>query len=162
MVSAKLLKKNPLFEGLSDDGLGKFMEICTEKEYREGDTVFSKGDKAEHLFILYEGECEVKVALGGTLEYYTVYRLKPGEIFGEIGFVERSERSATVKCAKNAKVLILKRADFDKLTEKSPEIAATIMSNMATILANRLRETDAELRNFYFKSTVSFKKIFGR
>jgi len=162
MVSTKLLKKNPLFEGLSEDGLEKVLEICSEKEYKAGETVFSKGDKAENLFILYEGECEVKVALGGALEYYTVYRLKPGEVFGEIGFVERSERSATVKCAKNAKVLVLKRVDFDKVAEKSPEIAATMMSNMATILARRLRETDAELQNFYLKSTVSFRKIFGR
>lgn len=161
MVSTKLLKENPLFEGLSDDGLERILEICSEREYNEGDTIFSKGDKAEELFILYDGECEVKVALGGTLEYYTVYRLSPGEVFGEMGFIDRSERSATVRCAKNAKVLVLKRADFDKLAKKTPEIAATIMSNMATILARRLRETDAELRNFYFKSTVSFRKIFG-
>lgn len=162
MVSTKLLKKNPLFKDLSEDGLEKVLEICSEREHKAGKTVFSKGDKAENLFLLYEGECEVKVALGGTLEYYTVYRLTPGEVFGEIGFVERSERSATVKCAKNAKVLVLKRVDFDKLAEKFPEIAATMMSNMAAILARRLRETDAELQNFYLKSTVSFRKIFGR
>lgn len=161
MVSTEILKENPLFEGLSEDSLGKVLEICSEAEYKEGEAIFSKGDEAEGMFLLYEGECEVKVALGGALEFYTVYRLKPGEIFGEFGFIDRLERSATVKCAKDSKVLILKRADFDKLAEESPDIVATIMGNMSNILTRRLRETDAELRNFYFRATVSFRKLFG-
>ena len=46
-ISTKLLKEEPLFEGSSEDGLEKILEICSEKKYKEGETIFSKGDKAE-------------------------------------------------------------------------------------------------------------------
>lgn len=157
-----ILKGLKLFGELSKEELKKLSTICEEKNFRKGEVIFSKNDPANELYILIQGECEVKIAVGGETEHYTIYRLKSGQIFGEIGFIEQSKkRTATIKCSKDSKTLILKRKDFDKLVIKNPRIGLVILKNLSKMLAERLRLTDEQLGNFYLDTHVSFGRLFG-
>jgi len=152
---------NLLFEELTKGELNKLMSICEEKSFKKDEVIFSKDDPANDLYIIIEGECEVKAALSGRTEYYTLSRLKEGEIFGEIGFLELSKRTATVKCAKPTKTLVLNRRKFDNLIMKNPDIGMLIFKKFALMLSKRLRDMDEQLKNFYLNTRVSFSKLFG-
>jgi CRP-like cAMP-binding protein len=143
-----LLKDIKLFKELKTEELSKLSAICKEKSFKKGDVIFSKDDLATELYILKEGECEVKAALGGPTEYFTLFRLKGEQIFGEIGFLEGKKRTATVKCAKDSKTLVIKRKDFDKLVEKHPKIGLMAFKNLSKMLAERLRGMDDQVENF--------------
>jgi CRP-like cAMP-binding protein len=143
-----LLKDIKLFKELKKEELSDLSAICKEKSFKEGDVIFSKDDIATELYILKEGNCEVKAALGGPTEHFTLFRLKGEQIFGEIGFLEGKKRTATVKCAKDSKALIIKRKDFDKLVEKSPQIGLIVFKNLSKMLAERLRNMDDQIESF--------------
>lgn len=156
------LKDLKLFGELNKEELKKLLPICEERAFKKGEIVFSKNEPANELYILIQGECEVKIALGGETEHYTVYRLKAGQIFGEIGFIEgRKKRTATVKCSKDSHTFVLERKDFDKLITKSPRIGLVVFKNLSKMLAERLRLTDEQLGNFYLNTNVSFSRLFG-
>ena len=154
------LKDIEIFKGLVSDDLNTVADICLIKKFTEGESVFSKDDAPEDMYVLKSGRCDVKIAAGGVAETYTIYALNPGDIFGEVGFVDGSSRSATVKCAKECEVIALPREAFATLCGDKPQIGHIVMKNIAVILAKRLRETDEEFKNFYFQRRTSFRSLF--
>lgn len=160
MSIEEFLKDIEIFKGLNANELEVITKICLIEKYKEGEVVFSKDDAPEEMYILKSGRCDVKISAGGVAETYTVYPLNPGDIFGEVGFVDGSTRSATVKCTKEAEVIKLPREAFATLCGEKPHIGHIVMKNIAIILARRLRETDEEFKNFYFQRKVSFRKLF--
>ncbi|MCK4306824.1 cyclic nucleotide-binding domain-containing protein [candidate division WOR-3 bacterium] len=160
MVSLELLSNVEVFKGLAQEELEATANICVIKEFKEGDTVFSKDALSSEMFILSSGRCDVKISVGGPVEVYTIYPLNPGDIFGELGFINGSTRSATVKCIKDVEAMALSREKFAALCGEKPRIGYIVMKNLAVILAERLRETDKEFKNFYSQKRVSFRKLF--
>ena len=160
MVSLEFLGNVEVFKGFAQEELEAIANICVVKEFKEGETVFSKDASPEEMFILNSGRCDVKISVGGPAEIYTIYPLTPGDIFGEVGFIDSSPRSATVKCVKDVEVIVLPREKFAVLCGEKPHIGYIVMKNLAIILAQRLRETDKEFKNFYFQKRVSFRKLF--
>lgn len=160
MSIEEFLKDIEIFKGLNAKELKMIANVCLTKKYKEGEVIFSKGDTSEQMYILKSGRCDVKISTGGVAETYTIYPLKPGDIFGEVGFIDGSPRSATVKSNKEVEVVELPRDAFATLCMEEPHIGHIVMRNIAVILARRLRETDEEFKNFYFQRKVSFRKLF--
>ena len=160
MKIQEFLGEIEVFKGLSLIDLDKVANICVLKEFKDGDTIFSKDDMSLELYILQSGRCDVKIPTARVEETYTLYLLNTGDIFGEVGFVDGSPRSATVKCHKEAKVVILPREAFAILCSENTHIGHIVMKNIAVILARKLRETDEELKSFYFPKKITFRKLF--
>jgi len=160
MVSLKFLSDIEVFKGLAKDELEAIANICSIKRFEEGEDVFSKDALPEEMFILNSGRCDVKISVGGPAEVYTIYPLNPGDIFGELGFIDGSTRSATIKCINDVEAVALSREKFATLCSEKPRIGYVVMKNLAIILTQRLRETDKEFKNFYFQKRVSFRKLF--
>jgi len=160
MVDVNILSGIGLFEDLGPDSLKNLAEFIEEKRYYEGDTIFKQGDSGNELYILKEGECEVQVDIG-TDRKLSVQMMEPGTIFGELSFIDGKERTGTVICKKDAKVLILKREDFNKFMQKDKEGGAKLAMKIAYMVAEKLRETDKKFREYYLKATISMLKGIG-
>ena len=160
MKTQEFLEEIQVFKGLSLIDLDKVANICVLKEFKDGDTIFSKDDMSEELYILQSGRCDVKIPTTRSEETYTLFSLNMGDIFGEVGFIDGSSRSATVKCNKEVKVVILPREAFAILCSEYTHIGHIVMKNIAVILARKLRETDEELKNFYFPQKITFRRLF--
>lgn len=63
----------------------------------------------------------------------------PGGIFGEMGFLDGSTRSATVIADEPLECLVLDRAAFDELAVQQPGIAIKLLSALGRELSTRLR-----------------------
>ena len=160
MISLEFLKDVEVFKGLSREELESISNICLVREFKEGDIVFSKDASSEEMFIISSGRCDVKISIGGPDEVYTVFPLNSGDIFGEVGFIDGSTRSATIKCIKEVEVVVLPREKFATLCGEKSHIGYVVMKNLSIILAQRIRETDKEFQNFYSQKRISFKKFF--
>jgi CRP-like cAMP-binding protein len=85
----------------------KWLEpYMTHRHYRKNSVVFRQGRKANEMFIVVTGKFYIK-----SLDI----ELKPGSVFGEIGFLApRNRRTQTVECVESGKVLTI---TYDKLLE---------------------------------------------
>jgi voltage-gated potassium channel len=71
------------------------------------------------MYLIAEGEVEIELPDQRVV-------LGPGQFFGEIAAIRKSERSATVRALDNAKLLVLDAADLHHLMDRSPRMAERI------------------------------------
>ena len=159
MVTPDLLRKIDVFKGLTDEQYEKIARVCGEMNYKQGEFVVRKGDPSNALYILAEGACDVKVELGGYSQF-TVHQLNPGDVFGELGFIDEKARSADIICVRPSKIVVLLRDELMKLAEDDPKLGFTLIMRLAKKICERLRRTNEQFQNFYLKASVVFKEMF--
>ncbi len=98
-----------------------------------GETIFKAGDTAEHLYVVKEGQVEIRVGNS------TVEIVGPGGIFGEMAMIDGSARSADAIAAEDAVVFPIDKIRFDYLTTETPFFARTVMN----VLVERLRAANS-------------------
>jgi CRP-like cAMP-binding protein len=60
--------------------------------------------------------------------------------------VDGEPRSATATSARNSKLAVVSREDFERVIEAHPRVGCVVMRNFARILAARARKTTRDLR----------------
>lgn len=108
---------------------------------KAGAVLFRKGDPADHLYCLVEGEVEL-VEIG--------VRLEPGKIFGEIAFFAPDRRrTLTARCAAASTVLMIDEITLKQLYHQNPDFGFHLMELLAGRLSQDVRRVEqriAELR----------------
>ncbi len=142
-----LIKDVRLLKGLSEEQLLKFAERCDIKSFKTGKAIIRTGDLTRDLYILISGGCNVEVDVDKYVKHFVVDRLTPGDIFGEMSFLDGKPRLASIVCKKPSKVVMISTQKFKELIKKNPDIGITIMRNLSLIFADKIRET----HNKFFK-----------
>ena len=128
-----LLKKVPLFDGLTDRQLEQISRLADEIEVPEGKRLATAGETGRELFVIVDGRATVRTPRGRTV------RLGRGDFFGEMSLIDGGPRSATVTADEPMKLLVVGQREFWALLSAASSISKKIMSTLAT----RLREADA-------------------
>ena len=69
-----------------------------------------------------------------------------GAFFGEMAFLDGEVRSADAVVICDTELYVLSRKTFNRLAEEHKKLALNLMEGVASVLASRLRYTNAELR----------------
>ena len=69
-----------------------------------------------------------------------------GAFFGEMAFLDGAQRSADAVAFTPVELFVISRKAFDKLAEEHKKLGLALMEGLASVLASRLRYTNAELR----------------
>jgi len=88
--------------------------------------VFRSGDPATQVFCVLRGSVEVETAGSVVLN-----RLRPGEMFGEIGVIEGRSRTATVRAAEPCALLAIDQSDFVGLLVSYPALGFRLVAALA-------------------------------
>jgi CRP-like cAMP-binding protein len=132
------------FAGLGDDECDAVLGVLRAQRGNPGDTLFREGDPGDALMIVLEGQLIARVRTqAGTDE--EVARLGPGEVVGEMAFIDAEPRSATVSTVNGATVLTFTRAALTALKKSAPRVAAAIQRNVLFDVARRLRDAGEKL-----------------
>jgi CRP-like cAMP-binding protein len=99
-----------------------------------GDALMREGDTDRELFIVAEGELEVRIQ-GSYIATITA-----GNVVGEGTFFSGSPRSATVTPVMPGVAWGLNWDKFEAVTHKHPKIAVDLVKGLAAVLAIRMRE----------------------
>jgi len=67
---------------------------CNSRLFKAGETVFAEGSSADKAYIIESGYVEIFVGAGEDSLQLSV--LGPGDIFGEMGIIDASPRSASI------------------------------------------------------------------
>jgi hypothetical protein len=138
------LKKIHLFHGLGDEELAVIAAELEEFQYPKGAVIFQQGGKADSFYLIYGGS--VRIMRTVNKKEYQLALLVKEDYFGEMALIAKRPRSATVTALADTSLLVLSRADFEKLFNKNPQLGL----NMA--VAIRSRELAQRLRFKWLRS----------
>jgi cAMP-binding proteins - catabolite gene activator and regulatory subunit of cAMP-dependent protein kinases len=124
-----------VFEGAPRDALERLAAAHTEERVAAGAIVIREGDESDDLFVIREGTFDVLSVTTTTGGDTKINDMEPGDVFGEIGLVERMPRTATVIATTDAVLWRIPGAVFlDALTGPTL-LPGAMVSTMATRLA---------------------------
>lgn len=128
-----VLQKLPVFVGLTSDEIEHIQKICTPITVTEGQTVFREGDASTCMYVLMFGEVQLHTRKKGI-----IHTVEPGEVFGEIGFINQQKRTASAIANGTSILLQLDTNAFQRLVKKHPLTSFTIMRNITMSLADHI------------------------
>jgi CRP/FNR family cyclic AMP-dependent transcriptional regulator len=146
-MDISLIKQAAIFSDLDDDELARIAEICTEQNFKFGQTVFNEGDPGNRLFIIAEGEVRISRDVPGSGEEALAV-LKQGACFGEMAVFDRSERSTDAIANTDSTLITIARNDFEMLLDFDRDLAYKVLWRVVRLLSSRLRVTNENLRSF--------------
>jgi len=104
-------------------------------EHKAGQVIFNRGDPAEHLYVVVDGEIQIEI--NGTV----VGTVHPGEAFGEMALIDRVPRSATAVARVDSHVVSVDQKRFLFMVAETPNFALQVMGTMG----DRLRALNDRL-----------------
>ena len=134
------LGKLPLFGGLPEEALRAFAEQAEVLEVKDGASVFRESEPARQLFVLESGSLDVWKAKGSG--EVLLSKVRPGECFGEMSFIDMQPRSASVRAAGPSVVWVWAYAALHERYCKDSKCYTLLVMNMARELSRRLRRAD--------------------
>lgn len=134
-VSSDPLHAVALLRDLSRDEADRFLAHATLIKAHPGDFIVRQGERDDTVYILLSGLAEV--ILDGN-EERPLRALAAGDIFGEIGFLTTTARTASVVARASSDILVLSASFLNRFLEQEPMIAVKLLYNLSTILAGRL------------------------
>jgi len=129
-VDSSLLKKIPIFKGLTPQDLEKLETIIEEKSFPAGHQLFHTGDPSDAFYIIESGSVRIvrEEPDGRELEIAT---LREGDFFGEMGVLENTERSAGAVISESAVLLEVERHEFHRFMAINPSISMKVISTVS-------------------------------
>jgi (2Fe-2S) ferredoxin/signal-transduction protein with cAMP-binding, CBS, and nucleotidyltransferase domain len=140
MISLDFLGKVSVFKGLAEDQLTIIQECCSEKGFSHGDKLFDEGDEASHLWIVMEGQVDLRFELPGrsTSMKNTITTISKTKTFGWSSLVVPNEYALSAYCAtRKCTVVKVEKECLFNLFEKNARLGYVTMSNLSEIIGKR-------------------------
>lgn len=134
---ANVLEKIPIFKGLTAEQSTKILSICVKKAFSKKEIICQTGDESNNMYILLTGLLQVTLSDGKELS-----RIRPINIFGEMGLFTGERRSANVSPMNDSIILIIHKQELFKLFRDDSEIAIRVLLNVIHDMAKKLRKNN--------------------
>ena len=129
--------KLPLFAGVSASRLEAAMEQVVEIPVTAGEVIVRQGDPADRFYIIESGAFTVTQAAGTGAEPVVLRKLGADAVFGEIGLLYRTSRTATVTAETDGLLLALEGEAFLDLVGASGQLRSRLLGLYAGGTAGR-------------------------
>ena len=108
---------------------------ATRLQFKAGDQFVHRGRRTHGVYVLVKGTASVQIA-----GYGKAREIGPGEVCGEISFLDELPASADVVASEPVWAYYLDRATLQSLFELFPHLGSRFYHSLASILSRRLRE----------------------
>lgn len=125
---ADLLKKVPLFEGMSARDLKVVAAEMREDSFKAGKAIVTEGDPGGRFYLIVEGQA--KVTQNGRSRGV----LQPGDSFGELSLIDKGPRSATVTAQTDVVARSLTSISFLALLDEHSSMSRKVMVELAKLV----------------------------
>lgn len=133
--------KIPAFAPLDEAQIKAVTQLSRLRRYEAGEIIIHEGEYDSWIFFLIQGELGIShkgVQVG------VIRRL--GDVFGEMGIVDGSPRSATIKALKPSLCVAMDAAILERLEGRDRcAVQSAFYRVFCEIMAVRLREMDTKL-----------------
>jgi CRP/FNR family transcriptional regulator, nitrogen oxide reductase regulator len=137
-----LLRRTPLFSGLSGSQLEELAGLTVERSYQAGEFILFEGDRSDWFYFIRQGRVKVVKQTPAGKDFILAVFL-PGEMFGAVAVFKDIPYPASAQAIDRTSVLGIKRNDFLAFMARKPEVALKIIN----ILSERLEKAHDRLRD---------------
>lgn len=145
--AADILRASRTFGGLDEDSLRAIESLCARRTFEPGEKLFRQGEPGNTLFGVVSGKIRISVTSEAGQELH-LNLIEPGEIVGEIAFIDGGLRTATGTAAAPTTCFTIQRAPFFALLERRPQISRHLLQ----LLCERVRWTSRLVADSAFLS----------
>jgi CRP/FNR family transcriptional regulator, cyclic AMP receptor protein len=104
-------------------------------EFKAGDTVIYRGKRNDGVYLIIRGTASVQIP-----GQATALTIGPGEVCGEISFLDEQPATLNVVAKDAVETYYLDRATLQTLIELFPHLGSRFYHSLASSLSRRLRE----------------------
>ncbi len=134
--------KPAILRNLNGEQLRRLRPYIARGAARPGDVLFAQGDGPDSIYFLVSGRVEVSIGLPGTDRRMRIQTLADGAVFGEMAVIDPQPRSATICALVPSAYYRLPSENFARLKVEQPDLALSLLENLALIFAERLRASN--------------------
>ena len=150
------LKESVVFLSNFNDGELLALLKSTQREvFEDNEIVFKEGTRGDKMYIVIAGQVKISRSIGRNQEE-VLATLDAGALFGEMGPIDESPRSARATAGGDTILLSLREAI---LRQNNVALAYKLYKNFAVMLAERLRTTNQRLTDLSVADRTSSEKI---
>ena len=113
-------------------------------EFQEGQVIFNQGDPSDHCYKVVSGAVKIKIASydgSGDLRNTVAQTMRHGDVFGEMGIVDDSPRSASAIATEDTVCVTYTSNEIMDLLESNPKEALAFIRT----LIRRLRSNNIKI-----------------
>jgi CRP/FNR family transcriptional regulator, cyclic AMP receptor protein len=132
----------PLFKGLLPATVEALGKQAQSRSLAKAELLFDLGDESGGMFVVMDGRIRIWAVAASGVEV-TLNVLMPGAVFGEIGMLDGSARTASASAMGATTILSLSRRTFFDALERDPQLAR----NVIELLCQRLRWVSARMED---------------
>ncbi|HEX6928304.1 MAG TPA: cyclic nucleotide-binding domain-containing protein [Gammaproteobacteria bacterium] len=134
--------ENP-FKFLRDGEWKVLLASAQHKEFAPDQIILEEGHKPGGIIAIASGE--VKVCRDHAGFQIELSEAGPGEIYGEMSFIEAEPANASVIAKTAVEVLYITHAQVQSIIRENPGFFGRFFQSLAYILSQRLRETTGQV-----------------
>lgn len=153
MDHIETLRQSEIFRNMRDEDLAKVSDMCVERTYSKDQVIMDEGSAGDEFFILPGGRVSIDVRVGEGLYRHSVFEAMQGDVLGELSIFGH-KRSARVRAIEDVTLLAIPCAAFKELLREVPRIGYYTMSNLASILAERLVMANISMQDMVSKMRI--------
>lgn len=140
----QILKHSGFFKAFDSKIIEAILPLLQECHFGADHAICMKGDESDSIYLIREGQVEVSVSSrDGKVIVLGV--LSKGDVFGEIGLLDKGSRTATVTAKTDTQLYRLTARDFAEITKlfslKEWEAVTTYVCVLFRRVTNNLEET---------------------
>jgi CRP-like cAMP-binding protein len=146
------LKSIPVLEPFEEQELNRLLEMSKVRKYRQGECIVQEGRSDTWVYFLMYGKIQI-TKKGKEIAVLS----RKGEVFGEMGALDSSRRSASAHALTNVVCLATDIFYLEKLTGNDKVAFGYVFYRLMTeILSRRLRQTTEDLINAKGRINLKF------
>ncbi|MDO9416702.1 Crp/Fnr family transcriptional regulator [Pararhizobium sp.] len=123
----------PIFSALSEALCLELAAISRRKRWAAGALLFQRGDDSSYMVGVEKGRVRLSLQTSGGREF-ALRHIGTGALFGEIGILDGSHRSADAMAVVPTWGYVMERCHFLALMDKHPEISTAVVHHLCSLL----------------------------
>jgi len=156
-----ILKRCPLFSGLSEPEIDQIAGIGIKKTYEKGEMIFSEGQEATGFFVNLSGQIKVyKLSADGREQILHI--IHPTEAFAEAALFAGWTYPAFADALERSLILYVPKDRFLGLIRKNPQLSLNIIGGLSSWLRRfvdlveevSLKDVSARVSKYLLDSSI--------
>ncbi|MDC0743644.1 cyclic nucleotide-binding domain-containing protein [Polyangium mundeleinium] len=139
LTKHEALRGIPLFMHLTYREQAEILAISDVRSHPIGAAIVTEGEPGEDLYVILRGRVAVEK------DNVAITSIMTGGYFGEMGLVDDSRRSATVRALEPVRTMVITRTDMMNVMRREPVLAVKLLWSFVQGLSQRLRTVNTEL-----------------
>jgi CRP/FNR family transcriptional regulator, cyclic AMP receptor protein len=151
---AAILGASPLAREMTPDEVAVLAALIQVRDLSDGEVLVGEGSRDSHLHVVVSGTVEVVThAEGGG--WNVLHALRPGDLVGELSFMDGEPRFAALVAVGPTRVFTLDRTQFETLLSTHPHVVYKAMRAIMRVthgIQRRLSLQMREMQNYFLKT----------